>query len=407
MPKLAAGLTVKQIEAAKPDKTLSDGRGLSLVVDSSGNKRWVLRYTRPDGRRNWLGLGSYPEVTLLQARTKAQEAREGLAHGADPADVKKAAKLAEKAAVRGTFKAAGEEWFNHKAKSWASETARKAREVLDDYLYPKLATKQIYDLSTADVKPVLLYVHERGPRLAVKARQYCNQIIEYAIQEGLREDGKLLSLRGVLPKAEKTHYAAVTKSNDLPALFKTISGIQSLNSRTALLLCLYTASRPGVVAGMRWDEIDMDANEWHIPAARMKKGNDHITPLPKQIIPFLEQLRSLAGNSPFVFPGREDPINTHIHRDSLSKILRENGLRGITVTHGFRATFRTIGRERLRADSDVLEAQLAHAKRDEIQAAYDRAQFLEERHELVQRWADYIEALQIGGKVVPIETKVA
>lgn len=407
MPKLATGLTVKQIEAAKSGKTLSDGRGLSLVIDGNGNKRWVLRYTRPDGRRNWIGLGSFPTVSLSHARSDAHKAREQLSKGRDPAHIKKEAKRADKATARGTFKAIAEEWYAHKAQGWASETARKARETLDDYLFPKLASKPIADLSTADIKPVLLHVHGRGPRLAVKARQYCNQIVDYAIQEGLREDGKLLSLRGVLPKAEKSHYAAVTKSNDLPALLRAINGIESLNSRTAVLLCLYTASRPGVVAGMRWDELDIEAKEWHIPASRMKTGNDHITPLPEQVFPLLEQLKAIAGESPYVFPGDRDPMKKHIHRDSLSKILRENGLRGVTVTHGFRATFRTIARERLRVDSDVLEAQLAHAKRDEIQAAYDRSQFLEERHDLIQRWADYIDAMQAGAKVVSIGTRAA
>lgn len=403
MPRLATGLTVKQIDAVKSEKTLSDGRGLSLVVDAGGNKRWVLRYTRSDGRRNWLGLGSYPDVSLLMARSKAQAAREDLVNGNDPSDIKKAGKRAAKATERGTFKTVGDEWHAHKAKSWAKETARKAREVLDDYLYPKLASKLITDISTSDIKPVILHVHSRGPRLAVKARQYCNQIIDYAIQEGLREDGKLLSLRGVLPKADKTHYAAVTKSNDLPALLKSINGIDSLNSRSALLVCLYTASRPGVVAGMRWDEIDLKAMEWHVPASRMKTGNDHISPLPKQILPALEELRILAGDSPFVFPGTRDPLRSHIHRDSLSKVLRENGLEGVTVTHGFRATMRTIARERLKVDTDVLEAQLAHAKKGEVQAAYDRAQFLEERHVLIQQWADYIEAVQSGANVVPME----
>lgn len=401
MPKIPSGLTVKQIEAAKAGKIISDGRGLQLVVDAFGNKRWALRYTRPDGRRNRLGLGSYPDVSLLAVRAKVQKARELLAKGEDPAIAKKEEKRASKLVNRGTFRAVAEEWYAHKAKGWAVETARKARETLDDYLYPKLAGKAIAELSTVDVKPALLLVHERGPRLAIKARQYCNQIVEYAIQEGLREDGKLLSLKGVLPKTEKSHYAAVTKSNDLPALFKTINAIQSPISKTALLICLYTASRPGVVAGMRWDEIDMNAMEWHIPASRMKTGNDHITPLPSQIIPFIEQMRVIAGDSPFVFPGERDPQNKHIHRDSLSKILRDHGLRDVTVTHGFRATFRTIGRERLRADVDVLEAQLAHAKKDEIQAAYDRAQFLEERHALIQKWADYIDE----ACAEPVQTK--
>lgn len=352
-------------------------------------------------------MGSYPEFSLTAARTAAAKTREQITQGDDPVDLRRAERQERKAAVRGSFKALAEEWYAHKAKSWAAETARKAREVLDDYLFPRLATRPIAEITTADIKPALLYVHERGPRLAVKARQYCNQIVEYAIQEGLREDGRLLSLRGALPKSAKGHYAAVTKSNDLPALLAAIKGINSINSRTALLVCLYTASRPGVVAGMRWDEIDLAAKEWHIPAHRMKTGNDHITPLPTQLIPMLEELRTLAGASPFVFPGVRNPDTQHIHRDSLSKVLRENGLEGVTVTHGFRATFRTIARERLRGDADVLEAQLAHAKKDEIQAAYDRAQFLEERHELVQRWADYLEALESGAKVIPLRVRVA
>lgn len=403
MPKILQGLTVKQIDAAKPGKILQDGKGLMLIVDANRNKRWVLRYSRPDGRRNMIGLGSYPDVSLLNARTLAQKAREQIKSGGDPAAAKKASKLADKAVQRDTFKAVAEEWYAHKAKSWASETARKARETLDDYLYPKLADKLIADLTTAEFKPVLLYVHERGPRLADKARQYCNQVIEYAIQEGLRKDGSMLSLRGVLPKASaKSHYAAVTRANELPTLLKAIDDIDSLQARVALLTCLYTASRPGVVAGMRWDELDLKAKEWHIPAARMKTGNDHITPLPDQLVSQLKVLHDLACGSPFIFPGARDPMKQHMHRDSLSKVLRENGLRGVTVTHGFRATFRTIARERLKVDADVLEAQLAHAKKDEIQAAYDRAQFLEERHALIQRWADYLDALARADKVVTL-----
>lgn len=343
MPKHVIELTVKRIEAAKTEQTLYDGRGLALLVDRSGNKRWVLRYTRPDGRRNMIGLGTYPAVMPAVARTKAREVKAGLVLGIDPTATKKDQKREEKAASLGTFKSVAEEWYAHKAKSWASETARKARETLDDCLFPKLASKPIAEIATADIKPIILHVHERAPRLAVKARQYCNQIIEYAIQEGLREDGRLLSLRGALPKAPKGHYAAVTKSNDLPALVNAINTIGSAQSRAAILCCLYTALRPGVVVGARWDEFDLDVMEWHIPAARMRVGNDHITPIPSQMLPLLEIQRELAGDSPFVFPGMRNPKSRHMHRDSLSKILRESGLRGVTVTHGFRIIGRIIG----------------------------------------------------------------
>lgn len=396
MPKLSDGLTDRKIKKEKPrDKPfkLSDGKGLYLFVNPNGSRWWRFRYVI-NGREKMLSLGVYPKITLKHAREKALEASRELARGGDPSDSRKQAKRLENIKLKGSFKAVAESWYLHKAKGWATETARKARETLDDTFYPTLANHSIQDITTADFKPVLIALHNRAPRLAVKARQYCNQIIDYAIQEGLRDDGKLLSLKGILPKVAKSHYAAVTKSNDIPTLYKAISGIDSINSRIAVLVCLYTASRPGVVAGMRWDELDLKAKEWHIPAHRMKTGNDHITPLPSQLISLLESLKPLSAGSPFVFPGVRDPIRQHLHRDSLSKVLRENGLRNMTVTHGFRATFRTIARERLKAPADVLEAQLAHAKKDEIQAAYDRSQFLEERHDLIQQWADYIDSFK-------------
>ena len=186
-----------------------------------------------------------------------------------------------------------------------------------------------------------------------------------------------------------------------------MNGIGSTQSPAAILFCLYTALRPGVVVRARWDEFDLSAMEWHIPASRMKMGNDHITPIPSQILPLLERQRGIADDSPFVFPGVRNPKTQHMHRDSLSKILRESGLRGVTVTHGFRATLRTIAREKFRVDADVLEAQLAHAKKDEIQAAYDRTQFLEARHKLVQAWADYLEAQPKSAEVIPMRVHAA
>lgn len=406
MPRLAQGLNETQVRNAKPKEKpykLSDGRGLTLLVNPDGSKWWRLRYIL-DGKEKMLSVGTYPDVSLSGAREKALELRRLVVAGDDPSLRRKEAKQQLKASVRGTFKSVGEEWHAHKSKGWASETARKAREVLDDYLYPKIGPRAISELSSADVKPVLLYIHERGPRLAVKARQYVNQIVDYAIQEGLREDGKLLSLKGVLPKTERAHYAAVTKTNDLPSMLDKINGIDSHKMRVAVQTLLYTASRPGVVAGMLKSELDLEAREWHVSAKRMKTGNDHITPLPRQLIPLLQEAIAYSGNSPFVFPGERDPMGKHLNRDSISKALREAGLRGVTVSHGFRATFRTIARERLRIDPDVLEAQIAHAKKDEIQAAYDRAQFLEERHQIIQRWADYIDAVQSGAKVIPFKT---
>lgn len=390
-------LTVKECQnfqpGLKPYKK-ADSNGLYLEIFPNGSKYCRLKY-RFGGKEKRLALGVFPEVSLLEARDGRDAARRKLREGIDPSVEKKLRKRSAEIVSRGLFCAVANEWHAYKDQGWSRETSRKARMVLDTYLIPKLGKMSIATIATADFKPILLDIHGRAPNLASKARQYCNQIVQYAIQDGLREDGKLLVLHGALPPVTGGHMTAVTKESDIPQMMKTIHSISSLLSKSGILLCVYTALRPGTAVCAEWSELNKDYSEWHIPAAKMKTKNDHITPLPLQMRPLLEQLKERAGRSPYVFPGERSPHTTHMHRDSLSKALRNAGLKNITVTHGFRATFRTIARERLKIDSDILEAQLAHAKKGEVQAAYDRTQFLDERHKLVQRWADYLDELQI------------
>lgn len=397
MPKRTSELTIVEIKAkikAAKAVTLYDGKGLELQITDRGN-RWRLRYYRPDGRRNMIGLGTYPDLSLADARTEASKARTKVTNGLDPAVESK--QDAKQQAARTSVREAADAWYKDRQDSWAPDTARKARMVLDTYLLPEFGSIPIKDLTTAQVKPVLKKLSLQVPHLATKARQYCNQFVTHAIQAGLREDGRELSLRGALKKIEKAHYPAVTAVQEMPALIKAIRGIRSYQSRTALLLCLYTAVRPAIAAGMRWDEVHLNEHEWHIPAERMKgKTAAHITPLPTQLIPLLQDLKLRTDPSPFVFPGMISPLTKPMCRDTLSKALRDNGLRGVTVTHGFRATLRTLVRERLRVPDDVLESQISHAKKGETQNAYDRATHLEERHEVVQLWADYLDQLETG-----------
>lgn len=377
------------------------GGGVSITANGDGTGRWVFRYNRPSGKQNQLGLGGYPVVSLSSARLAAGRLLGQVAQGVDPSAARSAEKLQKKQSNSGSFSAVAELWYEHQSKGWRSdETRRKARMVLDTYLLPRLKTMKIADLTTADVAPVLLDLHSRAPNLARKAMQFCSQIVHYAIRHGLREDGRFLSTRGLLPRAgARGHMAAVTRGALLPGLLSAIHGIGSENSRNAILLALLTAARPGEVAGARWSEIDFEAREWHVPSDRMKAGNAHISPLSRQSIHVLEKQLALANGSPFVFPGALDPQKKHINRDSLSKILRENGLRGVTVAHGFRATFRTLSVERLGALPAHAEEQLAHAKKGEVQAAYDRAKYLDQRHELMQRWADYLDGFGPAGHV--------
>ncbi|SIT46467.1 Putative CP4-like integrase (fragment) [Paraburkholderia ribeironis] len=156
---------------------------------------------------------------------------------------------------------------------------------------------------------------------------------------------------------------------------------------------MLTGLRPGVVAAAPWQEIDLDTAEWHIAACRMKMNHDHIVPLPRQVVALLNELQALTGRGDYVFPSPAKQKTPHVHRDALSKALREKGFRGKHATHGFRGMLRTVGRERLGIDIDVLEAQLAHAKRGEVQQAYDRTTFDDDRCRVMQEWADYIDRL--------------
>lgn len=423
MPRVAVPLTATQVAAAKPKAQryrLHDGGGLLLEIRPGGTKRWMLRYQHGDSHTmaalvGALGTNEYPAVTLAEARRLADAARAGLSVGKAPTlireEVVAQAQHAAEEATRSTFRAVANAWHAEKKPGWSVDTARKARLVLDEYLFPYIGEVPMPTLATPQVKPALVALAAKAPALAKKARQYCVQVVEYAIQTGLRDDGRLLSLRGVLPKAEKGHYPAITSDSGVPALLAALSRVDSLRTRTALWLCVYTAVRPGVAVRARWADMNLDRAEWHIPAADMKMAFAHITPLPRQLVGLLRDLRELTRErGAYVFPamaGRREqlwckdgsdpsPPSEHMHRDTLSAALRDAGLRGQTVTHGMRAMFRTIARERLGVPDAVLEAQLAHAKRGEVQAAYDRTQHLAERHEAVQKWADYLDSMRKG-----------
>ena len=375
---------------------LYDGSGLHLI-DRGGRYHWRLKYTRPDGRENRLALGHYPEVTLAEARTFALDARAKLRQGVDPAAAKKAVKAAASAAGERTFAKLARGWLELKSPGWSPVTQRKNKRAVEGYLLPKLGRHDVAAVATSDVLPVIREANSKSPEFARAAAGAAQNIVRYAIAEGKREEGRLLDLdlRHNLPGRERGHNPAATTPATLVKVLKVIRELDSPVVRAGLLLCCYTAQRPVNVVRMRWDQVDEKAKEWAIPDEEMKikTGLPHVVPLPRQAMKLIESIRPLTGGRGFVFPPVHQQHTPHLHRDSLSKALRDGGLRGIQTPHGLRATLRTVARERLGISADVLEAQLAHAKRDEVQAAYDRTGFVAERHRVMQKWADYLDEL--------------
>lgn len=384
---------------------LWDGRGLHLI-DRAGRYHWRLKYYRPNGRENRLALGGYPAVSLKEARQRADDARRELRQGIDPGAARKATKAEEKRKSTATFQHFGEAWLKVKSPGWADSTRRKQELVVHSYLIPTLGKRDIRDLASADVLRVLRKIDARAPALTRKAAGAAQGIVRLAIAEGARDDGRLLDLdlRANLPKQHKGHFAAATTPRDVETVMRTLREMPSPVIRAALLVTAYTAQRPGNVVTMRWQDVDMDHAEWTIPAEAMKMRRPHVVPLSPQVMSLLANMRRFSAEDQYIFPPLAKQKTPHLHRDSLSKALRQVGLRGKQTPHGLRAAFRTVARERLGISADVLEAQLAHAKQGEVQSAYDRTGFLEERRHLMQRWADYLDAT-IDTNVTPLHRK--
>ncbi|MDQ1108376.1 integrase [Stenotrophomonas rhizophila] len=401
MAKESGRLTTLSVKNACTGKHF-DGGGLYLEVMPSGSRIWRLKY-RIAGRETRATFGAYPEVSLTEARDRRSKARAQLRDGIDPNAAKAERAVAAQRDAGAAFTKVAAYWLASRKLGWADETHRKAEYVLKTYLAPKLKRHSIATLTTPQAKLALAGI---PPSLALKARGYLNNIVEFAILEGLREDGRLLSLRGAVPKVEKGHIPAAVDVADVRAVATAINDYPILVTRAALTLAMLTAQRPGNVVSMEWAEVDLDAAEWSIPANKMKTRHAHVVPLSRQAIDELDGMLAHTKGKQYVFPALYRQNTPHLHRDALSNALRKMGFQGKHATHGFRGMFRTVARERLNIPADVLEAQLAHAKRNEIQKAYDRTQFLAERHSAMQRWANYLSTIRSdSGNVLPMRQK--
>ena len=403
MAKEMGKLTVLAAKSAGQGKHF-DGGGLYLEVLPSGSRIWRLKY-RHAGKESRSTFGRFPEVGLAEARERAAKARLMLRDGVAPNAAKAAKVEEEKRSAEGVFPVVAQSWLASRKPEWADETYRKAFYVVDMYLIPKLRRVSIAKLTTKQAADALARI---PPALASKARGYLGQIVTFAIRNGLREDGKLLSLRGAIPRHAKGHIPAAIDLADVRKLVRAIAAYPIPVTRNALTVAMLTAQRPGNVVAMEWGELDLNVAEWTIPAAKMKTGHAHLVPLSRQVVEVLRAMQAYTDGHRYVFPALFRQETPHLHRDALSNALRKMGFQGKHATHGFRGMFRTMARERLNVAADVLEAQFAHAKKDEIQKAYDRTSFVKERKGVMQAWADYLDSLQAdGSNVVPFQQSVA
>ena len=386
-------LNARQVDAAKPREKaykLADGAGLYLEVVPSGSRYWRMKY-RFNGKEKRMAFGVYPTVSLAQARALRDEAKKKLAEGIDPSFAKKEEKLVRDVQLNNTFQAVALEWHGTKVSRWSEGYASDIMEAFNKDIFPYIGQQPVNEIKPLVLLNVLRRMESRGAtEKAKKVRQRCSEVFRYAIVTGRAEYNPAADLTSAMSGHESKHYPFLTVE-ELPDFFKALSGYTGspLVVLAARLLIL-TGVRTGELRGALWSEFDLEKAVWEIPAARMKMKRPHLVPLSTQALEIVQQLKVMSGQCPLVFPGRNDPRKT-MSEASINQVFKRIGYTGRVTGHGFRHTMSTILHEE-GFNTAWIETQLAHVDKNAIRGTYNHALYLEGRREMMQWYADYINA---------------
>ncbi len=375
--------------ATKPYK-LFDGGGLFLFVQPNGSKLWRLKYRFLNKERLY-SIGPYPTFGISQARQERENVKRLLAEGTDPTLHRKTTKFQRMEASQNTLEAVARRWFE--LKKGEQEHKDRSLRRLELYAFPKLGFRPIHEISTLELVTCLEAVEHKGIlETAHRVKQLLQQVFRYAVRRGLITHNPAGDLRDVLAYPEKNNFACIHPS-ELPGLLKAINSYRGdILTLQAMKLLAYTFVRTGELIGARWEEFDWTREEWLIPAERMKMGREHIVPLARQPIAVLEDIKKLTGHREFIFFAAANQ-EKHLSNCAILGALRRMGYAGRMTGHGFRALASTILNEQRKYHPDVIERQLAHTERNEVRAAYNRADYLLERKKMMQDWADYLDCV--------------
>ena len=385
-------------------RKLHDGGGLYLWVYADGRKYWRLRY-RLAGSEKSLSLGVYPVVGLKKARLRRDEERKRLEANLDPAAERRAEKARRMVSAANSFEAVAREWYEKQAKHWVAGHADDVLRRLESNVFPTLGRRPISEIDAPELLGAIRPMEDRGAYdLAHRVLQVCGQVFRYGIATGRCTRNLAADLRGALTPHKKKHQAAV-RPEDFPDLLRAIARYELIGdkqTRLALELLALTFTRTNELIGATWNEFDLDAGIWVVPAARMKMKAEHLVPLSTQSLAILSELKEIGGGSRFVFPGRsrDKPISNNTLLFALYRL----GYKGKMTGHGFRAVASTLLNEIGLFRPDVIERQLAHTERNEVRVAYNRAEYLPERKTMMQAWAKHVDILREGAKIFPLRS---
>jgi integrase len=394
-----------------PDKKqarFTDAGGMYLQVSPAGSKRWFLKY-RIAGVEKQLALGSYPAVSLADARKARDAAKLQKSAGLDPVQVRKVEKLKSRRADGDTFKAIALEWYGKQAPLWSESHAGRMLRQLERDLFPWIGDRPIVQIHPMELLVALQKVEERGAlETADRALMLARQVWDYWLPTAEVQQRNITEgLKARLTPYRGKNFAAILDPQRMGGLMRAIKGYKSGPIvRTALQLSPLLYQRPGNLRMMEWVELDLDRALWTIPSMKMKRtvpgkeqGEAHTVPLPTQAVALLRGIHPLTGHGRYVFPGERSHVRP-LSDNSVRSALYSLGFGKEQSWHGFRASARTMLVDELNIDYNVIEANLAHAVKDANGTSYNRTKYMTQRFEMIQQWADYLDKLAAGADVL-------
>jgi integrase len=379
---------------------------LYMLVSKGGSKYWRLKY-RFDGKEKVLALGVYPDVSLEKARKKANEARGVIDDGEDPSQLRQNKKAEKEANKTNTFEKWAEKWWNNWHKDKSPRHAEYVKRRLEADIFPSIGNLAINEIEAHEVVKTIKAIAERGALdIAKRSHQMMGQVFRYAIahnneSKATRNPASDIKPSDIIESRQKQNYARV-ELKELPALLRALdaSNSQAL-TRLAVKLMSLTFVRTTELIKAKWSEIDFEEKQWRIPAERMKMKTPHIVPLSRQALQTLQDLHLISGHYEHVFPNQNNPTKT-MSNNTILKAIEVAGYKGRMTGHGFRGVASTALHEQ-GFDHQHIELQLAHQERNQVSASYNHALYLKQRANMMQQWADYLDELKAGPKVIPFK----
>lgn len=390
--------TVKRARARKKSYKLFDEKSLYLLVSNTGSRYWRMKY-RIAGKENTCAFGAYPQVSLKNARTARDAARQQLSQGLDPNQEKQRLKEQARVAQRNAFKLVANDWFDAQSRRWKPATIKKKRWFLDKFLIPKLGSRPIADITPPQVLRMLRGIESNGTLENVKrTKQIASQVFRYGVASGLCDKDPTRDIADALITKTTKHHAALTNPNDVGRLISDIEAYDgTLVVKLLMKMSYLTIQRPGEVRQMLWQEINFESKQWEL-AEKQKMNIPQIIPLSTQAMSVLKELRPHTGHSRYVFLGQSSALKP-MSDATVTKALRKMGYTSDQMTaHGFRAMGRTLLDEVLEFEPHLIEQQISHTVKDPLGRAYNRTKHLPQRRKMMQRWADYLDALSLDSQ---------